>query len=241
MIELVDKISARFVTELARLGWPPLADFPDGSPGRILIGKPSDAGQHVPPRVLMRPVKSPFGPKDTTLGAFPNRPEAGSKYTAEGRAAVANLAFLTEQLQFEVRCWGICPVGAGTDPRAGELDYDFTRGLYTTLLATLQSINANDFSVGPGTWPQIAHTQRVGQELVFNLTMNIPVLRLGVSPPTVSGWKPGQAMPNSPKAPPVPAGGVQDQGKPFAPHGTTPFIEDEMRTPDGQTEPGCEE
>lgn len=240
IVDLIDKINDVFVSELARLGWPPLADNPDKSSGRILIGQIHQFGLHVAPRVIFRPTKSTFGARDNTLGLNPQSAAPG-KYTLEGRTAIANDAFLSEPFSFDVRCWGICPVDEPVEPRAGELDYTFARGLYTTLLAAMQKVYPNSFIVGPGQWMQLRHVPREGQEFYFSLTIGMPVLKLGFSPPPVNGWIPGEPAANSPKAPPPPRGVVEPQGTPFAPAGVSVDQEDSMVSPTGQTEPGCED
>ncbi len=240
MIDVVDLISAKFVSELARLGWPPLADLVNGDKGRILVGDFHQYGQFVPPRVIFRPIKSPFGPRITTLGANPNDPmQAPRRYTSEGKDAIANLGFLSEEFAFEVRCWGICPRDEDVEPRASELDYDFTRGLYTTLLETMQLLIPNAFKPESGTWFPVRHAPRVGREFVMNIAIGLPILRLGENPPAVTGWTPGEPAVVSPKADGTPED-VETQGTPFAPSIVAPLIEDGMSA-DGQVEPGCED
>jgi hypothetical protein len=240
IVQLIDTINEAFVAELARLGWPPLADLPNGDRGRILVGRAHQFGQHVAPRVIFRPTKSSFGSKDQTLGANPTGAAPG-RQTSEGRQAIANQAFLSEPFSFDVRCWGICPVNEEVEPRAGELDYTFTRGLYATLISVMQKIYPNSFIVGPGTWMDLRHVPREGQEFVFSLTIGIPVLRLGFSPPPVNGWQPGDPAQNSPLAPPPPPGGVQEQGADMAPAGVVSVHDASMVSPTGQSEPGCDD
>lgn len=238
IVDLVDLINAKFISELARLGWPPLADLVNGDQGRILVGDHTAFGQFVPPRVIFRPTKSPFSARSTTLGAEPT--SATRRYTPEGKAAVANSSFYTETFTFEVSCWGICPRDEEVEPRAGELDYEFTRGLYATLLTTMQLIIPNSFAADSGAWRGLRHAPRIGREFFFNLAIGMPVLRLGVSPPPVRGWTPGEPARVSPKAPDGPPGGVQPQGSEFAPSDVEPLIQDGMSI-DGQVEAGCED
>lgn len=218
MMKIVDAINCRLVAGLAEAGYPPLEKLlADASgvypPGRILVGNRHVFGQYTPPRVIMLPVSSTFGPRDTTRGPVP---VAGNLtgYDAESRVSTGVRAIFTDAVRFEVSCWSISPEGV-PEADAELLDWDYTQALAHLFIASCQGVMPGCFRIEGGTWRDVAHQRRVGREFVFDLTVGVPIL--DTLPPL--------------DAPP---------GLLRAPAGVQPVISDTFTLPSGASGPGCE-
>ncbi len=222
MIELVARISDHMNAALHAAGYPRLTPLLDGQPGRIIVGNRWQHDQIVPPRVIMIPTKSVFQARSTSRGAA-NVAANRDGPDAEGRAALANRAILTELATFEVAAWSLAPDDL---PDSGAADFDYTRGLYNQLVASCHALMPGCYSVDGGVWRAAQHVQRVGREFVFSLTIHLPILA---------------ELPPTELAPPDPATGAPAvAGLPYAPAGTAADVADTFVGLEGATGPGCE-
>lgn len=216
-LDVVSALSSHASEGLARAGYPPLSRLLDGSPGRIIIIDRFRADQVVPPRVLMLPTRSSWGPRGHSRGPVPLAANAAG-LDAESRAAVSLAAIGSEFATFEVACWSVAPDGL---PDSAERDYVYTRALYSQVLASCRALVPGLFEAEGGVWRAVPHNQRVGREFVFSLTFELPVL------------------PEIEPTPEAAAAGAT-AGLEFAPAGVTTEVTDAFVAPDGTSGPGCE-
>lgn len=106
-------------------------------------------------------------------------------------------ALYTEDVFFEVRCWGIIPIiqtgqavspmlpqgGPTPPPDDPDTDFDFTQALYQQVIRSCHHLAVGSFELighGGGMWTdsKIGSSQffRTGREFVFQLALSVPVL-----------------------------------------------------------------
>lgn len=165
IVALVAAISADVVAKLAAAGYPALTD------GEILLGRQEQFAQSAPPRIIFTPARSSFPAKDVynrSLLSLMN------PYSTEALAQIAQRAIRSDNLTFEVRCWG------SADPPDPANDFDITQAYYQQVIASVHSLCPGAFSVENGTWTDSTYTSaqlfRDGREFVFGLTFYTPVL-----------------------------------------------------------------
>ncbi len=174
MIEVITAVSDHVVESLVTAGYPPLCPLLNGEAGRILIGRRHSFEQAMPPRILFTPMKAKFGARRNTLGtAKPS--ENSSGLSAESRTALAQRAIFTEDITFDVACWGIASEDVFEEDGAAA-DFEFTHALARQVIASFQYLMPGNFRVEGGVWRDVAHSVRVGREFVFGLTFGSPVL-----------------------------------------------------------------
>lgn len=216
MIELVTALSDHLITGLDAAGYPPLAALPNGQAGRILIGRRHNFEQYTPPRVVIMPVASNFGPRSNSLGAV-RVSENIPRWGAEARRVLEERALFTDEMTFEVACWGIASADV-FDEDGPDADFEYTRALYLQVIASLHALMPGNYSLGKGTWRDVRHVKRIGREFVFTVTIDVPVL--DELTPIYDGAIPGQPI-------------VTDT--------LEPVITDAMVIGTGDSSPGCEE
>ena len=105
---------------------------------------------------------------------------------AEYQAQSQQKALLTEEILFEVRCWGTIPApGTSQEPPGDDpdFDFDFTQALYQQVIRSCHHIAVGSFEVigeGGGVWTdskvQSSQFFRSGREFVFQLSLSVPIL-----------------------------------------------------------------
>jgi hypothetical protein len=99
--------------------------------------------------------------------------------TPDQLAILGQRAVLTENLQFEVHCWGVGGTSSAisSDPTT---DFDATQTLYQQVIVATHLNCAGVYRVAPGKWADAlpgATTMNVfGHEFVFGLEFQTPVL-----------------------------------------------------------------
>lgn len=163
IVALRDALSDDVIASLAAASYPPLTD------GKILLGRQYQFEQSAPPRIIFIPVRSDFPAKDVY-----NRSPTGGGYTAEQLAQNKNPSVLSDQITFEVRCWG---VSLDQDP---DIDFDFTQVLYQQVLRTCDKLARGTYVASSGDWTDAQFSSgqlvRDGREFVFKLTFGTPIL-----------------------------------------------------------------
>lgn len=156
IVALVAAISTDVVDALSAASYPSLTD------GQILLGDQHVYEQSSPPRIIFTPVSSAFGP--------PNPASAWTSDSASERARMVQQApIASEDVMFEVRCWG-----ASGD--SADLAYDTTQALYHQVIISTDRLARGVFAVGAGQWTDATHLSRHGREFVFQLSLSTPVL-----------------------------------------------------------------
>lgn len=180
IVQLVSALSDAVVELLAEAGYAPLTD------GKILLGRQHQAEHSAPPRIVIVPLKSTFGPKDAYSAS---RVAQSQPYAAEALAQIRQRSIATERVTFEVRCWGVSPEA---EPDFDD-DIDVTQALYQAVIEAVHMLLVGSYELGRGEWIDAREgtTQHVhlGREFVFELTVATPVLDklLPVAPSDVSG------------------------------------------------------
>lgn len=164
IVELVAAISADVVASLVIANYPPLVD------GAILLGRQFQFEQSSPPRIIFIPTKSSFTMKDAATTA-----RVGG-YTAEQILQIRNRPIMSDNVTFEIRCWGVDPTN---DPG---LDFNYTQALYQQVLRTIQNIATGVFEISDGEWTDSKFSSgqliREGREFVFKATFGTPIQAL---------------------------------------------------------------
>ena len=165
---IIRTISDEVVARLAAAGYPPLTPDADGVAGRILIGRAAQFEQAAPPRIIFVPMASKFTMRDIYSRTRPRN-------SSERREENAQRAILQEAITFEVRVWG-----ESTPPNPTD-DFDITRALYHSVLASVQHLAVGAQEVDTdGEWTDgtfaSAQLARAGREFVFGVTLRTPVL-----------------------------------------------------------------
>lgn len=174
---LVSALSADVVTQLAALPVPIVL-----TDGAILIGRKHVLEESSPPRIVFVPIGSGWGPaRDVSSSAGAATLGQGNT-TAEQKAQYNARSIVTDQVRFEVHCWG---QASPPDDETGG-DIDATQVIYQQVIQTAQRL-------APGRWylegalrwasqakndPQHA---RNGQEVVFFLAFDTPVLEQAIT------------------------------------------------------------
>lgn len=160
---LVAAISNDVVASLAAASYPPLVD------GAILLGRQFQFENSAPPRIVFVPTKSAFPDKDVY-----NRSLTGGGYTPEQLLQNKNPSLRSDNITFEVRCWG---VSLDQNP---EDDFDYTQALYQQVIRSTDLLARGSYAVGTGDWTDSKFTSgqlnRDGREFVFTLTIFTPIL-----------------------------------------------------------------
>lgn len=165
IVALIDAISDNVVSSLAAASYPALTD------GEILIGRQYQFEGSAPPRIVFVPTKSVFPDKDV----YNRSPTGGAgPYTAEQLAQNQNRSIRSENITFEVRCWGASPTN---DPG---LDFDYTQALYQQVIRSIDHLALGSYIIGAGDWTDAKFTSgqliRDGREMVFSVTFMTPIL-----------------------------------------------------------------
>lgn len=166
---LVALISADVVASLALAGYPPLVD------NAISIGRQRVEQQQAPPRIVFIPLKSKFSARSVSTAA----PITGNP-TSELMREWAQRSIKTDEITFEVHCWGVNdPTVPEADPDA---DFDATQALYQALILSIHKLTVGRYDLGPGEWvdqkANATQHMKYGHEFVFTVTFGTPVLDL---------------------------------------------------------------
>lgn len=175
LVEVVRVISNNVIEALAAAGYPPLCPLPDGTAGKILMGRQRQFEQHAPPRIILTPTASVFSGVDV----YSNQPTPAG---VENRLQHQYGALGTEFVRFECRCWG---ASANADPKVvRDDDYDRTQVLYQTLIRAIRDA-CGPFTKGGvelenGGWTdatfQAPQEMVYGREFVFGVKIPTPLL-----------------------------------------------------------------
>lgn len=168
---LISAISADMVTRLAALTHSiTLTD------GRILIGRQHIYEQSAPPRIVMIPIRSSFGPR-----AMYNRSQVTGYPSSELVHQWVQRSVATERMSFEVHVWG-----QANPPDAEGGDFDATQVLYQTLILSCHYLMVGSVEFTSLVWTdqQTSGSQliKAGHEAVFGLTIDTPVLDTTLTP-----------------------------------------------------------
>lgn len=162
IVGLVDYLSTDVIARLAAAGYPPLVD------GAILLGMQHVDEQSAPPRIVMVPAGSSYGPRDTYSNPTPAR-------AVERAAQIAQRSRLSDLQRWDVHFWGV--TATGPDVRA---DFDSTQFLVHKFISALQDNVRGGFKLLGGEWtdqrPGESHLQLLGQRYVLSLEIWTPVL-----------------------------------------------------------------
>ena len=144
----------------------------------ILFGDAHVGEQSSPPRVVFVPVGSEIAHRQP-VGAR----TLSSYHSANDTLERLQRAIRTDKVIFEVHVWG---QAEPPDPDGG--DHDATQLLQHAILQTLQDLAPGCWRAGAGKWTRGTNVVRAGQELVFPLTIDTPVLGalLENAPPTTA-------------------------------------------------------
>lgn len=163
IVALRNALSSDVVASLAAASYPPLTD------GQILLGRQYQMELSAPPRIIFIPTKSAFPAKDV----YNRSPIAGN--TAEQLIQNKNPSILSDNISFEVRCWGV-----STDNNP-DTDFDMTQALYQQVIRTCDKLARGTYLVSGGDWTDAKYTAgqliRDGREFVFTLTFGTPILQ----------------------------------------------------------------
>jgi len=188
MIEVISRLSAEVVAKLDEAGWPALRAFPNGETGRIALIDAHRIDQFMPPRITMIPIGTKVGPKDPTRGTVRVANNLTS-YDAASKAVINNPPIATKEVTFEVRCWGIA---SDTEDDPYGRDFEYTEALHDAFVTVCDEIMSGCYRIGDGRWETVSHVKRVGRELVFTVTILMPITRR-LSSPTEA-----RPLPNAP-------------------------------------------
>lgn len=179
IVALRDALSSQVVKRLAAANYPALVD------GKILLGRQEQFANSAPPRIIMTPTSSPFGPVDV----YSSQP---GMVSAEGRRQFQQRSVATEYVRFEVRCWGTSNLADPTQVR--DDDFDMTQVLYQAFIqamcapaiedgksaAVLGPITAGGVELETGQWTDgtFGSSQAIayGREFVFGFRVPTPIL-----------------------------------------------------------------
>ncbi len=161
---IISALSDDVVASLAAASYPPLTPNADGTPGSILVGTAAKYENSAAPRIIFEPIGSVFGGSEyasasTTLD------------TQERKVQNAMRTIASENVQFNVRCWG----AAGTQNPVD--DYDVTRALYHAVRASLNRLMPGAYDIAAvGKYPPNTNILISGREFVFSVVFFTPVL-----------------------------------------------------------------
>lgn len=218
MLAAIKRLSDATVAQLAKSGWMPLRDLPNGDVGRILLKDAHRLDQFAPPRISMMPSKSKFSGRNNTRG--PVRVSQNTNgYDPESRMAIAARAIHSDAMTFEIRCWGWA---TDKEDDLDGRDWDYTIALRDAVIAAANETMNGNYEVGDGEWRVVSHNARVGREFVFSLTINFPIIESPLPPATSAGI------------------GSTVAGIKYAPDGTHMKASDQMVIGSGDSSPGCE-
>lgn len=173
IVALVAALSDAVVTGLNKGGQLSLCPLPDGSPGKILLGKQHDYEHADAPRIIFTPVSSTFGPKDVA-----------SPFAVDARHPAYERVIGTETVTFEVRCWGR-GVNDATGSTSPDADYDATQALYQCVAGVVDAMCLGCYDLGSGVWTDVTGHVRRGREFVFQMSIATPVYaRLALANPS---------------------------------------------------------
>jgi hypothetical protein len=131
----------------------------------VLIGREYVTETTAPPRIVMVPVRSKWGPPKSA---------SHTPGTIEKRAQVAQRAIATEGVVCEVHVWG---QATPPDPRR---DFDATRALSHQLIQSVKLLTSGNYELMDGAWAdQVASASQLnkaGHEHVFGISIGTPVL-----------------------------------------------------------------
>lgn len=160
---LVGSISNVLVSKIAEAGYPALTD------GAILLGRQHVYTQGSPPRVIMYPTDSVYGPRDP---ASDSRVATNQRYATDGKAEILNRSIGTDGIVFMVHCWG-WQYDQSEPATVPDGNFDFTRILAHAVLQSIQAIMpGNPVVMGgaghwPGSEPGATQLDVFGREFVF--------------------------------------------------------------------------
>ena len=196
---IVNAISADVVAGLALLGLPALGD------GGITLGSAEVAANGAPPRVVLEPLTSRFGPADKAIAAAVTAGTTRRPYTypADLLAVLSARSLGTEWITFRVHVWGIGDPSPGATNTPGG-DLDATHALKQQVIRSCLRIAPGVSILDGARW---ASTE--GRDTSVN----------------VSGWYVAFGLEFA-----VP---IQDYPLDFVPHGTKPLITTTIQPGDG--------
>ncbi len=161
---LIRALSDDVVASLAAADYPPLCPNQSGTPGSILVGTAAAFEQSAPPRII-------FEPAGSTFGAAEYSSASATLDTTERKHQNAMRTIASENVIFNVRCWG----AAGTNDPVD--DYDVTRALYHAVRGSLHRLLPGAYAIeASGKYPASSNVIRSGREFVFGLQLFTPVL-----------------------------------------------------------------
>lgn len=161
---IIGVISADVVAALASAGYPPLTPDQSGNAGAILVGPASIFEQTSPPRII-------FEPKGSKFSGSEYASNSASLSTLERRNQKAVRTIASEDVMFDVRCWGAAGTGNPVD------DYDVTRALYHQVRASMQKLMPGSFEIEEsGKYVADSNVILSGRQFVFGVTFFTPVL-----------------------------------------------------------------
>jgi hypothetical protein len=163
-------------SRLTTAGYAPLNGQTTGD-GVILIGRQHVAEQSAPPRIVVVPMASTFGPRDTY-----NRNQTANfgSPSQEQLLQWAQRSIHTEILHLEIHVWG---AANPPDPEGG--DFDATQVYYQCLIQSVRANITGGYTLEPGIWvdqdPKMAQLMKFGHEFVFGINIHTPILDMLLS------------------------------------------------------------
>lgn len=177
---LVELLSRELVARLVARGLPALTADEQGGAGAIRLGQQYVGEHSAPPRVVFVPEGSEvMVGGDNAHGGVATSSVNNPRPGPERLRQVAQPAVLVDAERFRIHVWG---QDSASDP-IPEDDFDATLELYHAVLATLKGSAIGSFKIEKGAWTQAkakaAQIVRAGMEIVFAVTIRMPVLEDG--------------------------------------------------------------
>jgi hypothetical protein len=164
LAQIITAISDNVVAMLAAAAYPPLTPRVDGSVGAILVGTEALFEQAAPPRIIFEPKGSKFSQREYYSAS-------NAIVTVERQREAAMRTIASEDVMFDVRCWGAANTGNPVD------DYDVTRALYHAVRASIHAVMPGAYEIEEaGKYTVGTNNVRDGREFVFGVTFLTPVL-----------------------------------------------------------------
>lgn len=137
--------------------------------GRILIGRQYIYEQSAPPRVILIPTASKWPAKSVY-----NASAVNGYPSAEVRRQNQQRSIRTEEVLFEVHCWG------AATPADPDTDVDLTQVIYQAVIQSAHRLAPGTWDVTDGQWADqkdgATQIDKLGHEFVFGLSLRTPIL-----------------------------------------------------------------
>lgn len=158
---MITDIADALYVELARIlvdeECPPLVD------GEIVLGREHVLEASSPPRIIMIPVRSIFGPQGET---------ATTADLGQNDAWLAR-SLLTDAQHFEVVVW------AAASPPNPRQDFNATERLYKLFLRAIHRVSHGAYVLSDGEWldqrPEATQVVKLGHQFTFGVAFETPV------------------------------------------------------------------